>query len=860
MRGGAGGISVSMRIFRSFEHVLLPAAIIGVVAMAQLPRERLALELEAPREHASRLSFHGAQTIQQTLTLPLRDIGRIDIPINVPERADAYPLILHVRSSPKDKRDLRTLYVTRRDVSETDDVIVFRFLPETRGKEQREISLALDAPNARPNEFFAYREVDAAKYPDGHLSAGERNVAGNIALRVYVRRPWYRLLASDAARALTESLEEPGDVFAKQVSSTALVLRILPTLDRIVATVAAVIAAFGILTVPRVRQWILQRTTLSRGEIAFFAALAIVSLILHLPYMYAYPAVNDEGSYLMDIAQFENGRLPFRDFLTKGPLFLVLLSPAVLSHGPSLIAARVLIAFAAAIEVVLISLLARALWGRAAGIAAAILSAAMPAVVSQSTHVFLQPMELVFVTLTLLTILSARDPIIPPSRRNRKLCAAGAVLALSSLTRASAIAFFVPAFVLLLMQEPRSWRQAARRLTVFLAGFAAVVGSVAVLSLLAMGPEKTAILLNLEAVLVSQGRVESGHAAGIFGALSTPRDTLHGLIAAGASILRTGFPLLLLWLLIVSRALFRLLRLPRAAFPLIVGLILLFAWPSFRDVFHISPDVTPPVRWLLTASVPLLTLFGLDAMTRMKDVRLQPLRDALLLGGTWVALTVMYASLGRFRQHYHPEFLFLYVLASALFLSELLHVPVVETLSNTSTSLAARIRNIFTWKCGNFPAAGIVAVTIAWIILGHDVAIAMPHVGTFPISIVHEAARSLRLHTAPGEEVLTAQPILTFLAERRIPFDASHPGWYLEEQAGTISSSLRRIYFPEREALREYVESTPIRTIVLDRRTEEVYITPDPLLRVILERSFHVIDSFEVPGQQPIELWQRKEK
>jgi dolichyl-phosphate-mannose--protein O-mannosyl transferase len=53
--------------------------------------------------------------------------------------------------------------------------------------------------------------------------------------------------------------------------------------------------------------------------------IVIASIALHLAFAAQLPVSNDEGSYIQDVVQADPSFLPFRDYLTKGPLFLAAL-------------------------------------------------------------------------------------------------------------------------------------------------------------------------------------------------------------------------------------------------------------------------------------------------------------------------------------------------------------------------------------------------------------------------------------------------------------------------------------------------------------------------------------------------------
>ncbi|TSC63371.1 MAG: hypothetical protein G01um1014106_517, partial [Parcubacteria group bacterium Gr01-1014_106] len=128
--------------------------------------------------------------------------------------------------------------------------------------------------------------------------------------------------------------------------------------------------------------------------------------------------------------------------------------------------------------------------------------------------------------------------------------------------------------------------------------------------------------------------------------------------------------------------------------------------------------------------------------------------------------------------------------------------------------------------------------------------------GSIPHQTAREVATILRAHSALGEEILTAQGLFTFYADRFLPFGASHPGWYLEERVGTVPTELRRLFLPDKEVLRRAMREKPIRLVAIDRRTREVYFNYDPEMQALLKSEYHLLETVPSPYEEdPVEIW-----
>src|SRR3954454_23229970 len=120
--------------------------------------------------------------------------------------------------------------------------------------------------------------------------------------------------------------------------------------------------------------------SLLRVDAALALGLAVVGLVLRLPYLWTVPRFTDETREVLRAVELVNGGLSTADRLVNvdayiGGLYLWLLAGVFWLTGVSALTPRLLMAVAGAVAVGLTYLLARDLGGRLAGLLAAALLA-----------------------------------------------------------------------------------------------------------------------------------------------------------------------------------------------------------------------------------------------------------------------------------------------------------------------------------------------------------------------------------------------------------------------------------------------------------------------------------------------------
>lgn len=110
-----------------------------------------------------------------------------------------------------------------------------------------------------------------------------------------------------------------------------------------------------------------------RSDILLLAAVLILSLLLRVP-GFALPLERDEGAYAYVAWNWLHGALPYRDaFDHKPPLVYLLYMPPLLFGPPTALAIRVWATLLLLVDVALVYAIGRRVWGRGAGLLAALI-------------------------------------------------------------------------------------------------------------------------------------------------------------------------------------------------------------------------------------------------------------------------------------------------------------------------------------------------------------------------------------------------------------------------------------------------------------------------------------------------------
>ena len=462
----------------------------GLTALVSLAPVEFRQEVLAPQGEQARYGFGDSRSVGQSFA-PIAGLSSITIPIGQTENAHG-PLLLHLRNDyfGPDVREASVFQVEG-------ETATFQFSPLVQVPER--LTWVLEAPHSDDRSYWAYREFDDSAYAQGDAFVKGQPLVGNFAFTMTGRQLLLRVFVS--------TFQE--DFTARSWEWAALGMGLL--------------TAGGAWVV-----WPLGRQM--RLEKSWLPGAVLTSLILHIWMAWRFPGVIDEGAYLMDAWQTTSGFLPFRDFLTKGPLYIVLLKIWQVFLPNSLELLRTLSPVAWAAVVWLSARLSDSLGlPRAGQIVVAWALAILPAAVTLSTPLLLQVVSTALIVGGVwLAVRSAQQ-----GKANLAVFSALVLVAAYFVRSSSLVGFLVAGCIFFL------WKRQWRLLAVFVSTSAVVLGMVFVLGVGLMGFSKTAVMFNLEAVLISQQWVAGCGGKG--GRTLYPRNSCAGGDAvAGSAVAAHG--------------------------------------------------------------------------------------------------------------------------------------------------------------------------------------------------------------------------------------------------------------------------------------------------------------------------------
>lgn len=578
------------------------------------------------------------------------------------------------------------------------------------------------------------------------------------------------------------------------------------------------------------RSDVLQRATVSPYLVAVLLLAGFgVRLIFarHLPY------TNDEGSALYDAWTLLHGRLPGGDGVLKAPVFLGVLALGLKFFGVDILTGRLVSIVASVLTALPLMRLSRNTGVPTTSLTTASiwLLIAVPAIFGIYTHA--QPVALLFGVLSLAVWASALQARPPLGRSSLVRCVlSGACLALALGARKTAVAFAVPASVLVLI-TPRPWRE---RVTLVLAsalGFLAIFGPLLFVEYRLYGGAGLRYFVGVDVAAIDPATTAS------------PEERRSALIKGVLPIFREGLPLLLLAGIGVGGALEALGRRlagdwRRGAFVARLGWVVPVALAWFGGGFlrayerseHFAYGLWP--FWVVLAG----TFVVLAVLPRRTDAGHAEVANrvfpALLLVGLWLgATTYLYTSWIKFTANYLAEFL-----------------PPLALLAAFGAS----------WARGALRSRRAVAVLLAALTAWGAFAslrsgYTFPHTGTFALSSLREAAGVLRGQAPPDALVLTGAVAIPVLSGHRVPFDVAHPTHYAY---GFIEPHVRNVYMaPAESMVREVLQN--VRWVVHERLTAFSYFREYPEIERHVEERFEPVAEIENLSN-PISILRRREE
>jgi hypothetical protein len=729
----------------------------------------------APQDDTSRFFFGGPKVIGQEFIAPA---GLAEIVVTIgTSTMPSGPLTLHLRHDFYGQ-DIRTSTVFSIEPGTTD----VRFPLRPVLKPAQKLIWVLEAPYS-PDLVWVYRELDATAYTEGKAFLNNRPLRGNFGFQIVsyqnsVQRFWRQLQESYAWERWSLPL---GLLIALALTDT---LRLTPL------------------------RWL--QPPLSRRLIVLVAALSVG---LHFGFISQLPLINDEGAYIQDVVQTQADFLPFRDFLTKGPLYLLVLKVWQLIAPHTIFGWRLFSALMWGVAVYFGAALARELrLPLLTQLLVAVLLATTPATLALTTPLLLQtamvPVGLAALTYLMRGIRQGNTSLI---------VLAGLLTAATYFIRVSSIVLIALGAILIVLYSQRRFKTlftyGATSLTILL-----VSGLVAVLII---GWQHTTVLFNLEAVFISGQRAAQAQGES---------DLLLRQLMAEAQTLWRSAPLLLssLFLLPVVVPRYR-----RWWLPLVVaGGLLWFmsvSWHHLADMGYLLPTTLPLVRLMiimLVFGIPLgwLLIRLLLPATNLAPPLPERYRVVAVVALWLVLLIYLYGKWGRFRESYLVEFIPPLALLTALTFTALYHQW-------------QRIESVWLRRLSSFLFLTVIATST---IQGSFIALRHPHSGTMDQNSIREIAAVISQHVPPHVSLFTAQPAVTAFAQRPIMFGYAHPGWYLEERKGVVSPELRRLYFADQPVITAYLRDEA-QFVLMDRRTSEIYFDAFEERQAILSERFQDI-------------------
>lgn len=786
-------IRAGERIIESYPLLFLFFVFLAWCAFYLLYPTEYSRDVLAPRGVTDQVFFGGSTVVSQGF-VPHAGISGITIPVGSDTYPDS-PLLLHVRET-IDGEDMMVVS----NFSFQDEYAIFRFPPIWFVPEKA--VWILEAPHAPKHSFWVYREKDASIFTEGKAFQNTKAVRGNLGFTEIWESPRFTAFGGSASAPLIQVEDFEYHSFL-----------------------------FGFLAL--IAYWVLRRYQWSEKTIVIVCI--GTGFLLHLWLGMVTPLIIDEGAYIQDALQSSSHLLPFRDFLTKGPLYIFALWLWSFIVPHTVIAWRLFsaIAWVAAGWFFWKLTLEWELNKRSRLIATTAFSL-MPAAIALTTPLLLQTASCAVAILGLVVALRSIK-----NNSVRHAMYAGILFTTAFFVRVTAVVPAFIAFLTYLMLAQRAWK--FKLVSTYVGTGILLCAIVFGGAVLTIGVQKTAVLMNMEAILISQNRqgMNSENA-------ETADSPLRATTIESRLFMRAGV------LFLSSLVLFPLIFVNRKSLVLSAGiLVALFflAWKSMLTL--IDTNFLMPKTLHTSIFLVIALLFGFPFITALSALLYNNSQTwkgywkrwqmpVLIL--LWLFLTMFaYAKWGRFRQSYLTEFL-----------------PQLALLLGISL-----VYMIDTWKhIRPFWLYRVLATTLIFFTgvsfyQGLVIAERYPHSGTIDQKSLTSVVRLLQENVPAGDMVFTAQPVATAFADRQIMFGYSHPGWYREAYFGTIPESLRDLLFRRPEVITEYLRNEA-KFVLTESRTDEIYFEDYPERQEILRTSFVEVDSANDMAGDTVTLYKRR--
>lgn len=733
----------------------------------------------APQGEGDRTYFGGSVVISQEF-VPHPGISEIHIPLGSTINPNG-PLILHIREN-YDSEDILTVPL----FSFSEEVASFHFDPIWFVPEK--LVWIIEAPHVPAKSFWTYREQDPNAFTEGRAYQNKRILRGNMGFS----EVWHYPRAAEFFARISVSSSTFASWEYASVIAGVIGLAVYVLLKRFSVQERALVLIF-----------------------------IVVGAGLHVWLGLTTPVIIDEGAYIQDVLQSSLDLLPFRDFLTKGPLYLFVLWLWSFIVPNTVVAWRLFsVLFWAAGGWFFWKFLIELNLRQKSRIFALFAYNLIPAAVALTTPLLLQTASVAISMLGLFFAIRA-------AKRGSWQFAvlAAVVFALAFFVRITVVipAFIAFCFYFLFAERGMKVKLAATYVGAGLALF----GVVFVGALATIGLSKTAIFTNMEAFLISQNRQEIIRA-------NAPDDPIIRMLIIEARLFWRAGVLLLAPLLVLPAMLVYRSRLVQAM-AIMVGIFLTASTIAFH--LHDTNFLLP--KTLFSSIFLIVSLFFVAPFITAVAALFYGEKGAikkywnnwqtLLLIFAWLGMTVFaYSQWGRFRQSYLTEF-----------------IPQLAIIFGVGLDFVLRLWKKIEpkWLSGAFIGLLILLGSMS-VYQGYVIARLYPHTGTVDQASLVKIVGLISRNVPRKEMIFTAQPVATAFAGRAIMFGYAHPGWYREARFGTISEDLRDLLFKKPEIITEYLRND-VNFVLMESRTNEIYFDGYPERTEILQEQFTAIDSIK---------------
>lgn len=740
----------------------------------------------APQEKENQYFFGDNRAVGHEFA-PQSGLAKVRIPVGVKEGVEG-PLLLHIREDFFGP-DIRQ--ATQFEIEEGHNVVDFKFRRILNPPEK--LVWVLEAPHSPGRSHWVYREKDENAYTAGNALYHNVTVVGNFSFDLV-----YKQIAIKSV---------PLSYFAGYQYWELYAI--------VIGLVGAIVSAL-----------LIKRMNIHQHHKLILLLLILISFGVHVWFSARLPVINDEGSYVQDVQQSTLNFWPLRDFLTKGPIFLLVLKAWVSVVPHSYVAWRLLSAVAWAFVIFLSYLLAKKLkFSETQRLLAASLLALLPAANVLTSTVLLQPVSVALGLAALLLFIQAKE-----KQTFKAFVLSSLVFVLAYLARASTITLLPVFFVLFLLNSENKKKD----FIAWTSGLLAIFTMAVLLSAGLIGWQKTAVFFNAEALLISNERVASGE---------IESEPVIRQITQNFTVLWQGGSVLLLGIIAFLVAL---ISRKRFWIPLLGGLplfaIIYITYFHLSDMAFLLPSRLPVSRIFQLAIVFVLpAVFFLNNFLQKTEKRSVKIKKNLLVVFVWLAsLMILYLRWGNFRQSYVIEFLVPLSLLAAWAVTAVHHSWSLKGAAWSRVSFAA-------W----------VFLLIAAGAQGYRILAEWPLTGSMSLTGIKEVSQVLQDHVPQDQEIFTAQSAVTALSGHRIINGYAHPGWYLYEKEEAFPQSLREIYFIDPELLTEDLKTAA--AVLLERRTQQVYFAKYPDRQKILAEQFELVAEIDSGASDPYLVYLRGE-